>query len=172
MKGSVLLALVAVLALAPAAVAHDHRGGELRKIDHFVVIYEENHSFDNLYGGWEKVDGLRKADAAHTRQVNQAGAPYKCLLQNDVNLTVAAADGDVHGTTTAPRSRATSRTRRSGSTTTSRPRDTTCPAPGVFAANGVLKGSPARCPAAARATSSTASTRSSTSSTAVARTAT
>src|SRR3954454_23750769 len=24
---------------------------------HVVVIYEENHSFDNLYGGWGKVEG-------------------------------------------------------------------------------------------------------------------
>src|SRR3954449_13509769 len=86
MKGSVLLALVAMLILAPAAAAHERDGG-LRKIDHFVVVYQENHSFDNLYGGWEKVDGLRNADAAHSRQVNQAGVPYQCLLQNDVNLT-------------------------------------------------------------------------------------
>jgi phospholipase C len=38
-----------------------------------VVIYEENHSFDNLYGGWEGVNGLANADAAHTVQINQAG---------------------------------------------------------------------------------------------------
>src|SRR5215207_11104638 len=40
-----------------------------------------------LYGGWERVDGVDDADPAHTTQVNQAGAPYQCLLQNDVNLT-------------------------------------------------------------------------------------
>ena len=60
---------------------------KLDKIDHIVVIYEENHSFDNLYGGWEGVDGLANADAAHTTQVGQAGPAYACLLQNDVNLT-------------------------------------------------------------------------------------
>ena len=48
---------------------------QLNKINHIVVIYEENHSFDNLYGGWEGVNGLANADAAHTTQVNQAGAP-------------------------------------------------------------------------------------------------
>ena len=57
------------------------------RVKHIVVIYEENHSFDNLYGGWEGVDGRSRADAAHTRQVSQAGTPYQCLLQNDVNLT-------------------------------------------------------------------------------------
>src|SRR5829696_769369 len=66
---------------------HHHGGKGLKKIRHFVVIYQENHSFDNLYGGWERVDGVSEADAAHTRQVDQAGAPYGCLMQNDVNLT-------------------------------------------------------------------------------------
>ena len=51
------------------------------------MIYEENHSFDNLYGGWEGVNGLANADAAHTTQVNQAGNEYACLKQDDVNLT-------------------------------------------------------------------------------------
>ena len=59
---------------------------ELNKINHIVVIYEENHSFDNLYGGWEGVNGLANADADHTIQVNQAGNRYTCLKQNDVNL--------------------------------------------------------------------------------------
>src|SRR6478736_5559224 len=57
---------------------------------HLVVIYEENHSFDNLYGGWgpvngQHVEGLAAADPAHTTQVAQDGTPYTCLPQNDVN---------------------------------------------------------------------------------------
>ena len=60
---------------------------KLAKVKHFVVIYEENHSFDNLYGGWEGVNGRTKAPAARTTQINQAGTPYTCLLQNDGNLT-------------------------------------------------------------------------------------
>ena len=59
---------------------------------HLVVIYEENHSFDNLYGGWgsvggQDVDGLDDATAARTTQIAQDGTPYACLLQDDVNLT-------------------------------------------------------------------------------------
>ena len=73
------------------------REGARRRSSHIVVIYEENHSFDNLYGGWEGVNGLANADAAHTTQVNQAGNPYACLKQNDVNLTSPAAAGDLHG---------------------------------------------------------------------------
>jgi phospholipase C len=52
-----------------------------------VVIYQENHSFDNLYGGWERVHGLAHADAPHTAQLSQGGQLYDCLLQDDVNLT-------------------------------------------------------------------------------------
>src|SRR4029077_1648868 len=63
------------------------RMGNLAKIRHIVVIYQENHSFDNLYGGWEGVDGRANADSAHTIQVGQAGIPYTCLLQNDFSLT-------------------------------------------------------------------------------------
>src|SRR5712691_5750213 len=60
---------------------------KLAKIKHVVVIYEENHSFDNLYGGWEGVHGRDAADTAHTTQINQAGTAYTCLMQLDVNLT-------------------------------------------------------------------------------------
>src|SRR2546421_3677637 len=59
---------------------------KLARVKHIVVIYEENHSFDNLYGGWEGVNGLSSATAAQKTQVNEAGVPYTCLLQLDVNL--------------------------------------------------------------------------------------
>jgi acid phosphatase len=86
-----LVALAALALGASALAATVSRGATgasgLAKINHIVVIYEENHSFDNLYGGWEGVNGTAKADTAHTTQVDQAGAAYSCLLQNDVNLT-------------------------------------------------------------------------------------
>jgi len=63
------------------------RNSKLGKIQHIVVIYQENHSFDNLYGGWEGVNGRANADAPHTIQVGQAGVPYTCLRQNDFSLT-------------------------------------------------------------------------------------
>ena len=66
--------------------------GDLEWVKHLVVIYMENHSFDNLYGTWEPVNGksvagLGSADASHTIQVNQAGNPFACLLQDDPHLT-------------------------------------------------------------------------------------
>src|SRR5207237_4205443 len=73
----------------------------LAKIQHIVVIYEENHSFDNLYGGWEGVNGRADADALHTLQIGQGGVQYQCLLQNDVNLTSPPLPADCTDTTTA-----------------------------------------------------------------------
>src|SRR5689334_20988530 len=83
-----IVAAIVVAAGATAGSAAKGRGADrLARIDHIVVIYEENHSFDNLYGGWEGVNGRAAADAAHTVQVGQSGTPYHCLKQNDVNLT-------------------------------------------------------------------------------------
>src|SRR5215813_5308139 len=77
------------------------RNGTLPKIQHIVVIYQENHSFDNLYGGWEGVNGRANADSAHTIQVGQAGTPYACLLQNDFSLTSPPLPADCLDATTA-----------------------------------------------------------------------
>ena len=59
-------ALASVLALTalPAAGATSSSSDPLGRINHIVVIYEENHSFDNLYGGWVGVNGRANADAA------------------------------------------------------------------------------------------------------------
>src|SRR3954463_10190764 len=138
MERLVLLGLRALVVVGAAAAAHDKHGGGLRKIDHFVVIYQENHSFDNLYGKWEKVDGLRHADAAHTRQVNQAGAPYQCLMQNDVNLT-SPDPLPPTCTNTAPPFTSAFTNAPFQIDDYIKPEDTTCPAPG--APNNVKKGS-------------------------------
>src|SRR5436853_5891559 len=83
-------ALAAIISSAAAGSNGNGSGNDrLARINHIVVIYEENHSFDNLYGGWEGVNGRANADASHTMQVDQTTArtAYDCLLQNDVNLT-------------------------------------------------------------------------------------
>ena len=85
--GLALLALVTVVVPATAAPTR----GPLGNFKHIVVIYEENHSFDNLYGLWGDVNGqhvvgLGDADAAHTTQIAQDGTVFQCLKQTDVNL--------------------------------------------------------------------------------------
>jgi acid phosphatase len=89
----------AALGIVPATADPGHRlGGHL---DHLVVIYEENHSFDNLWGLWPGVNGLNDPSvAARETQVGQgAGRPaLPCLLQNDVNLTTPPLSGQCSGT--------------------------------------------------------------------------
>ncbi len=82
-----LLVLAIAGAVATVVAAGGPSGAKAASgVPNIVVIYEENHSFDNLYGFWERVNGLTTIDRAHTIQVNQAGAPYNCLMQVDVNL--------------------------------------------------------------------------------------
>ncbi|HET6513812.1 MAG TPA: alkaline phosphatase family protein [Thermodesulfovibrionales bacterium] len=90
-----LIALVTALSsgLVPIVTAHADDGQSLlQEVNHIVVIYQENHSFDNLFGGWEHVDGIRVGDThkgGHVPQVDQEGRIFACLPQNDVNLTSA-----------------------------------------------------------------------------------
>jgi acid phosphatase len=138
---TVLFALVgacaALLAISGSASATPGRDNDnkLSKINHIVVIYEENHSFDNLYGGWEGVNGRANADALHTKQVAQDGSVFGCLLQNDVNLTspplAVTCTDPAHGI-------ASHFTNDPFSIEQYIPRDArTCPQPGVFAPNGL-----------------------------------
>jgi acid phosphatase len=142
-----LLALGLTAAVAPAAADADGPGS-LGSIKNIVVIYEENHSFDNLFGGWEGVNGIDQAAASgHVTQNAADGSPLPCLPQNDVNLSSPTPlPATCHGTA-------------GGVTVDSafgnqpfvidkyiKPDDKTCPAPGVFAAHGVLKDSPGALP--------------------------
>jgi phospholipase C len=73
--------------LTPTLAATAPPGG-LNGIKHLIVIYQENHSLDNLWGRWPGVNGLADPSvAAKTTQVDQGGKPFGCLAQNDVNLT-------------------------------------------------------------------------------------
>ncbi|MEP6816473.1 MAG: alkaline phosphatase family protein [Marmoricola sp.] len=113
---------------------------------HLVVIYEENHSFDNLYGRWGNVggwhvDGVRRASTAQKTQLGQDGTAFACLPQNDVNLAsppLANTCQDAGHNIAA--SNFVNRPFKIDNYIA--PADKTCPAPGVFAEFGVLKDSP------------------------------
>lgn len=51
----------------------------IKKIKHVVVIYMENHSFDNLYGQFEGADGLADAKQENITQVDKDGKTYEYL---------------------------------------------------------------------------------------------
>jgi len=53
--------------------------GEVNKIKHVVVIYLENHSFDNLYGSFPGANGLSDARARNIIQVDSNDKPYQFL---------------------------------------------------------------------------------------------
>jgi acid phosphatase len=145
LAGAAGLALVAAVPATASAPQAAHGAGALPGgYTNLVVIYEENHSFDNLYGEWGRVggqvvDGLQNAGGT-TTQVAQDGTAYGCLLQNDVNLT-------------SPSPLPTTCTDLAHGVRDShfdnrwwtiddyiQPSSTTCPAPGVFAEFGVLDG--------------------------------
>jgi phospholipase C len=73
-------------ATAPAALSAERRSaGEEdsripRRLQHLVVIYLENHSFDNLYGEFAGADGLTNAAGTAT-QVDATGTPFSTLPQ-------------------------------------------------------------------------------------------
>jgi phospholipase C len=74
-------------------------GGGLAKINHFVVIYMENHSFDNLYGEFPGADGLSAVDAAapNVTQLGPDGGAYTTLpfTSADITATPAFADASI-----------------------------------------------------------------------------
>src|SRR3954452_24157076 len=110
----VILGAVAVLAAGSVTSAqadggnhgdHGQSGNPMGGYKNLVVIYEENHSFDNLDGLWgtagrDRVNGVPQAQAG-TTQVDQAGNPIGCLYQNDANLVTTTTqvkwlDGTMH----------------------------------------------------------------------------
>lgn len=52
---------------------------EVNKVKHVVVIYLENHSFDNLYGTFAGANGLNNASPQNITQVDATGTPYGVL---------------------------------------------------------------------------------------------
>ncbi len=90
LAGCVALSVATGLPSLAAPSSHAPRqtlAGPLGGYSNVVVIYQENHSFDNLYGMWGKVNGERVNGLSEVQQVAQNGKTYDCLLQNDVNLT-------------------------------------------------------------------------------------
>jgi phospholipase C len=84
-----LIACLFVFLLAAPAHAQT-ANSDLNHFDHIIVVYLENHSFDNLYGTFPDADGI--ANAALTEaQTNEKGVPYKYLpaiLDNTQNPPV------------------------------------------------------------------------------------
>lgn len=68
--------LVAALAALQPSLGQSDTG--LNQIEHIVVIYLENHSFDSLFGLFPGANGLQQAENA-LPQIDEYGRPYKNL---------------------------------------------------------------------------------------------
>ena len=79
--GRTLLALCVMAGLAATApTATRGQAVGLGKINHVIVIYQENWSFDSLYGKFPGANGISSAGAT-VRQVDKSGKPYATLPQ-------------------------------------------------------------------------------------------
>jgi len=95
-RGRALLHVTAVAAVAVAVGGGGTRQSlaarPLDRIGHIVVIYQENWSFDSLYGRFPGANGLANA-AATIPQVDKTGRPYTTLPPSiDTNKTPRGPD--------------------------------------------------------------------------------
>lgn len=74
-----LLALISFMVSSFKGPGDDDFEKNIQKIKHVVVIYMENHSFDNLWGQFEGANGLSNALPENILQVDKDGQQYKYL---------------------------------------------------------------------------------------------
>jgi phospholipase C len=75
---------VAVVASVAVYVRQAGAEGSRNRINHVIVIYQENWSFDGLYGSFPGASGL--ANAGPVTQLDPNGVPYTALPQTDSHL--------------------------------------------------------------------------------------
>ncbi len=81
LRSLAVVALLAVVGCSSAGGSNDNApSNPFGKINHLIVIYQENWSFDSLYGSFPGANGL--ASAGNTvNQVDKSGQPYQTLPQ-------------------------------------------------------------------------------------------
>src|SRR6267378_4870042 len=78
MHGPFRLLVVAVVALV-AHAATSATTGRIDRLEHIVVIYAENRSFDHLFGMFPGAEGIAQASADQKTQVDHDGNPLPYL---------------------------------------------------------------------------------------------
>ncbi|TSJ40775.1 acid phosphatase [Mucilaginibacter corticis] len=68
-----------ILLLAAVGLAQKPADAQINKVKHVVVIYMENHSFDNLWGQFPGAVGLDNAKKENIIQLDANGQPYTTL---------------------------------------------------------------------------------------------
>ena len=80
--GALLVPAIGIVAISAAFISCKNKNNptpSIEKVGHVVVIYLENHSFDNLYGQFAGANGLSNATASNTIQVDANGKAYTTL---------------------------------------------------------------------------------------------
>jgi phospholipase C len=98
LKGFVATLLLLILTFSPAngwAGPNNNPGAyesTIKKIKHIVVIYQENWSFDSLYGDFPGANGFDNASAESLNQVDRLGKSYSAQLgaNNFIRISGAA----------------------------------------------------------------------------------
>jgi phospholipase C len=69
------------------ALSSENSNKGLNKVEHVIVIYMENHSFDNLYGSFPGANGLANATRSEYTQIDTAnGNAYTTLPWSDASF--------------------------------------------------------------------------------------
>lgn len=76
---SIVVAAALAAGCASTGTGQGSSAAGLEKIEHVVVIYAENRSFDHLYGLFPGADGIAHATAAQKTQVDHDGKPLPHL---------------------------------------------------------------------------------------------
>ncbi len=74
------LAAAALLSATGCTTPPRDEAAALQRIGHVVVIFAENHSFDNLYGLFPGADGVANATPLQATQLDHDGQPLKELV--------------------------------------------------------------------------------------------
>ncbi len=80
LRAGALIAASALAGCAANAPAPAGADAALQRVKHVVVIFAENHSFDNMYGLFPGADGIANATPEQTTQLDHDGKPLKELI--------------------------------------------------------------------------------------------
>ncbi|HEY2993562.1 MAG TPA: alkaline phosphatase family protein [Methylomirabilota bacterium] len=87
------LAILGAVIVAAACATTPRAPSALTGIDHVIVIYQENWSFDGLFGKFPGANGIARASATSIAQTDKAGRPYATLPPSiDTRSTPPVAD--------------------------------------------------------------------------------
>jgi phospholipase C len=94
------LSALSTVGLTAAAEDQHHENSALHAIKHIIVVYQENWSFDSLYGLFPGANGIKNSSPTSLNQTDrfdlslagQAGAPFS-LVSGALTLTTPPQPG-------------------------------------------------------------------------------